>query len=105
MLAVDIDLDVHAVVGEQTTLGAAVVALEARERRGGLQRGGVAALQFRRELARDHLIAGDIGVARGGEGNGGIEKGLGLGDRPCRRGPCCSRGQPRARSCGITSVP
>ena len=44
------------------------------------QRGGVAALQFDRELARDHAVGGHFGVAAGRERHGGIEKGLGFRD-------------------------
>src|SRR6185437_8919355 len=46
----------------------------------GLQRRGVAALQFDRELAADDAVGDDIGVAAGGERYGRIEEGLRLRD-------------------------
>ena len=61
-------------------VGAAGVAQIAGELFGRLQRGGVAALQLDRELARDHAVGGHVGVAAGRERRGGVEERLGLGD-------------------------
>ena len=80
MLAVDLDLDMQAVVDQQDRARRLRAALIARELRGVLQPGGVAALQLRRELAGDDAVGGDVGVACGRERHGGIEEGLGLGD-------------------------
>ena len=52
--AVDLELDMQAVVDQQHRGGRGGIALVAGELRGVLQRGGVAALQLDRELAGDH---------------------------------------------------
>ena len=74
--AVDLDLDMHAVVDQQDRgrgCGFATVAGELRAR---FQRGGVAALQLDRELPGNDAVGGDIGVAAGRQRRGGIQKGL-----------------------------
>ena len=78
--AVDLDLDMHAVVDQQDRGRLRGIALIAGELRSGLQRGGVAALQFHGELAGDDAVGRHVGVAAGRERHGGVEEGLGLGD-------------------------
>ena len=56
------------------------IALEACELRSRLQCGGIAALQFHRELAGDDAVRRDVGVAAGRERHSGIEDGFCLGD-------------------------
>ena len=80
VLAVDLDLDMQAVVDQQDRARRIRIALIAGELRGVLQRGGVAALQLHRELAGDDAVGGDVGVAAGRQRHGGIEERLGLGD-------------------------
>ena len=70
----------HAVVDQQDRGRRGRIALEARELRVRFQRGGVAALQFDRELAGDDAVGGHIGVASGRQRHGRIEKRLCLGD-------------------------
>src|SRR5450759_4396731 len=74
--AIDLDLDMHAVVDQQNSRRRGRFAPEARELRVRFQRGGVAAFQFDRELAGDDAVGGHIGVASGREGHGRIEKSL-----------------------------
>ena len=80
MFAVDLDVDMQAVVDQQDRARRLRAALIARELGGVLQPGGVAALEFRRELPGDHAVGGDVGVACGRERHGGIEEGLGFRD-------------------------
>ena len=78
--AVDSDFDMHSVVDQQDRGRGGRISLEAGELRVRLQCGGVAALQFDRELPGDDAVGGHIGMASGGERHGGIEKGFRLGD-------------------------
>ncbi len=67
MAAVDLHVDMHAVVDQQDRARRCGVALIAGELRLVLQRGRVAALQLGRELAVVDAVGGDIAVAAGGE--------------------------------------
>ncbi len=78
--AVDLDFDMHPVVDQKDGRRRSGVAAIARELRVRFQRGGVAALQFDRELAADDAVGRHIGVAAGRQRHGGIEEGLGLRD-------------------------
>ena len=78
--AIDPDLDVQAVVDQKDRGRRGRIALITGELRVRLQRGGVAALQFDRELSRDDAVGGHIGVASGRQRRGRIEKRLCLGD-------------------------
>ena len=78
--AVDLQLDMHAVVDQQHRGGRGGIALVAGELRVGFQRGGVAALEFDRELARDHAIGRHFGMASGRQRHGVVEKRLGFCD-------------------------
>ena len=80
MAAVDDDFDVQPVIDEQERRRRGRVAAKTRELIVGLQRRGVAALQFDRELAADNAVGDDVGVAAGGERYGSVEEGLGLCD-------------------------
>ncbi|OIQ72308.1 hypothetical protein GALL_460670 [mine drainage metagenome] len=78
--AVDLDFDMQAVVDQKDGRGRGGVAAIARELGVRFQRGGVAALQFDRELATDDAVGSHIGVAAGRQRHGGIEEGLGFRD-------------------------
>ena len=98
--AVDLHLDVHAVVDEQHRARRGRIALEAGELRGRFQRGGVAALQFHRELAGDDAVGRS---RRCGCRSPAAPRHRGTPwpwRSPCRRAPCCSPCRSRSDRAG-----
>jgi hypothetical protein len=78
--AVDLDLDMHAVVDQQDCGRLRGIALISGELRSRLQCGGVAALELDGKLAGDDAVGRHVSVAAGRQRHGGVEKRLGLGD-------------------------
>ena len=79
MVAVDVDLDVQAVIDQQHGLRIGGVAAEAGELLRGLQ-ADVALGGLGHQRAARNAVAGDVGVVACGQRRGAVEERLGLGD-------------------------
>src|SRR5690606_3779349 len=74
MVAVELQLDVQAIVAKQHGSGLGRIAVVTGELAGLGQGSAATACQAYPQLAVDHLVAGGVGVAAGGQGGGLIQQ-------------------------------